>query len=100
MVFGDKIKKHGSFLLHAGIEFHTIEGLIYLSDAALEGVVLLVAKECRATKLFTEHIYLVHGVLVSGMEGFLFGGLIDVQSLVVVVVKSVKSVCVIQNHIK
>jgi hypothetical protein len=31
--------------LHTGIEFFATECLVYLPDAALEGVVLLVAKE-------------------------------------------------------
>jgi hypothetical protein len=45
VVLGDKIEEHGSLLLHTGVEFLAAECLIYLSDAAFERVVLLVAKE-------------------------------------------------------
>ena len=53
VVLGNEIEQHSCFLLHAGIEFFPAKSLVYLSYAAFEGVVLLVAKENRATKLFT-----------------------------------------------
>ena len=45
VVFGDEIEQHSSFLFHAGLEFFSTKCLVYLSDTALERVVLLVAKE-------------------------------------------------------
>ena len=77
MVLGDEIEQHGCFLLHAGIEVHTAEGLIDLPDGALEIVVLLVAEERGVTKLLFQHIDFLHGILVGGMKGLLAGGLAD-----------------------
>lgn len=50
VVLRDKIEQHGGLLLHTGIEFFATKSLINLSDTAFEGVILLVAKENRATK--------------------------------------------------
>ena len=45
VVLCDEIEKHGSFLLNTGIKFLTTKGLVYLTYAALEGVIFLVAEE-------------------------------------------------------
>ena len=44
MVLRDEIEQHRRLLLNGGVQVHTTKGLIYLSDAAPERVVFLVAK--------------------------------------------------------
>ena len=74
--------------------------LIDLSDRTFEGLILLISKEYRTTKLLSKHIYLVHGILVCGVEWFFFGGLGDVKSLVIIVVECVECVGIVYNDIK
>ena len=100
MVLGDEVKQHGSFLFYTGIEFLTSEGLIDLSDAALERVVFLIAKQDGASEFLAQAIDGLHRILVGSMEGLLLGSLIDSKSLVIIVVKSVKSVGVIRHHLE
>lgn len=68
VVLGNEIKEHGRLLLYCWIEFLTAEGLIYLSDAALETVVLLIGEQVVTTELFTELFKDFHGSFISGME--------------------------------
>ena len=98
VVLCDKIQEHGGFLFYAGIELFAAEGLVYLSDAALERVVLLVAEQHGAAKLLAKATNLFHSILVGGVEGFFFCGLLDGQALVVVVVERVEGVGVVRHH--
>ena len=70
VVLSDQVEQHSGFLLDAGIEILAIKGLINLPDAALERVVLLVAKQCRAAKFGSQQVDLLHGILVCRMEHF------------------------------
>ena len=100
MVLRDKIKEHGSLFLYTWIEFHPIKGLIDLSYTALKRVIFLVTKKFRASKLISKLLYLIYGFLVSGMEIFFLCSLIDIQPLIIIVVKNIKSIGIIYNHIK
>lgn len=75
MVLGDEIEQHGGLILYTGVEVHTAKGLIDLPNGALEGVVLLVAKERGVAELLFQHIDFLHSVLVGGVKGLLAGGL-------------------------
>ena len=68
VVLGNKVKEHGGLLLYCWIEFLTVESLIYLSDAALETIVLLICKQVVAAELFTKLFKNLHCSFISGME--------------------------------
>ena len=68
MILGDEVEEHGGFLFHRRVEFFASEGLVYLTDAALERVVLLVAKPLATTELVMQATDFGHGILVRGTE--------------------------------
>ena len=74
--------------------------LIDLSDRTFEGLILLITKEYRTTKLLSKNIYFVHSILVCGMERFFFGGLSDMESLVIIVIECVECVGIVHHNIK
>ena len=100
VVLGDKVEQHGCLLFHTRIQLLATEGLIDLTDTALEGVVLLVTEERTATKFVTQGFDGFHGVLVGGMKLVLLSSLTNIQSLVVVIIEGVESVGVIHDNIK
>ena len=52
MVLYYKIKQHGSLFLNRRIEVFASKCLVNLSDAALEGIILLVSKPLASVELF------------------------------------------------
>ena len=66
MILRDEVEQHSSLLLYAGVKFLATEGLVDLSDAAFEGVVLLIAEERAAAKFLAQTGYLFHDILVRG----------------------------------
>ena len=100
VVLGNKVKEHDRLLFNCWIKLLTAKSLIYLTDAALETVVLLICEEVVAAELFTELFKDFHGSFISGMELFFRRTLRNSQSLVVIIVKTVKGVSVIDNDIK
>ena len=96
MVLGDEIEQHGGLILYTGVEVHTAKGLIDLPNGALEGVVLLVAKERGVAELLFQHIDFLHSVLVGGVKGLLA----DAQPLIVVVVEGVERIGVFDDYLE
>ena len=94
MVLGDEVEQHGCLFLYTGIEFLASKGLIDLSYTALEGIVFLIAKKRRTTKLVAQAIDSLHRIIVCSVEGFLFCSLIDGEALIIVVVKRVEGIFV------
>ena len=70
MVFYDKVEQHGSFLFYRSVELFTTEGLVNLTDAAFERIILLIGKPFAASKLLFQGIDGFHGIFVGGMERF------------------------------
>ena len=52
MVLYYKVKQHGSLFLNRRIEVFASKSLVNLSDAALEGIILLVSKPLASVELF------------------------------------------------
>ena len=72
-----------------------------MSNAALEGVVLLIAKPLATSELRMQSAYLGHGIVVGGTEGCLGrGGALDAEALIVVVVERVESIGIVDHYIE
>ena len=90
MVLGDEIEQHGGLIFYTGVEVHTAECLIDLTNGTFEGIVFFVSEERGVAELLFQHIDFLHSVLVGGVKGLLAGGLADAQPLIVVVVEGVE----------
>ena len=97
MVLHHEVEKHRSLFLYRWIKVFASECLVYLPDAALEGIVLFVGKPLAAAELFFQCIDGLLCILVSSTEGFLAGGLADTKRLVVVAVKRIKGIYVVAD---
>ena len=100
MVLGDEIEQHGGLLFGAGVELHTVEGLVYLPYGALKRLVLLVTEKGALAETFLQRVDGLHGVVVGGTERSLTGGVADGEPLVVVAVEGVEGVGVVGHHVE
>ena len=98
MVFHHQIEQRGGLLLYRRIKLFATKGLVYLTDAALERLVLLIGKEGAAAELRLQPIDRLHGIFVGGMEGFFGGGLVERKLLEIVVVEGVEGIDIVANH--
>lgn len=100
VVLHHKIQKHCGFLLNRRIEFLATEGLINLSDAALERVVLLVSKPLAAAELLLQCVDSLHRIVVSGTERLVLGSLRDRERLIVVLVERVERIHIVGDNVE
>ena len=100
MILHYEIKQHGSLFFYRRIEVFATKRLIDLPYAAFERIVFLVGKPLAFAKLLLQGIDGIHSILISSVEHFILGCLLNAQCLIVITVERIESIDIIGNDIE